>query len=199
MLISPYLPLLFMGEEYGESAPFQYFVDFSDPGLVEAVRAGRKEEFRMAGGDDPPDPQSEETFRRSKLNWELRNQGAHKTLWEFYRELLRLRRESPALRFPDRERMRVTPFPGRLGLVVERWDGDDESLVALNFSDRPIEVRLSLRSGVWARVLDSADARWAGPGAVADPELRAASEVQVALAPLSVAVYEFRHEPVTNR
>lgn len=62
VLLAPYTPLLFMGEEYGEPAPFQYFVDFTDPGLVEAVRAGRKEEFRMAGGDDPP---TRRTNRRS--------------------------------------------------------------------------------------------------------------------------------------
>src|SRR4029079_15856685 len=51
VLLAPYLPMLFMGEEYAEAAPFQYFVDFSDAGLVQAVREGRKREFEMAGGD----------------------------------------------------------------------------------------------------------------------------------------------------
>jgi maltooligosyltrehalose trehalohydrolase len=123
VLLAPYTPMLFMGEEYGETAPFQYFVDFTDPALVEAMRRGRKEEIGLHGGDDPPDPQVEETFRRSKLDRGLRHHGAHRVLYAFYRELLRLRRESPALRFPDKERMRLTPVPEARALLVERWDG----------------------------------------------------------------------------
>ncbi len=161
-------------------------------------RAGRKSS-RWAAEDDPPDPQAEDTFRRSKLTPGLRREGKHKLLWEFYREVLRLRRESPPLRFPDRERMRVTPFPDHLTLAVERWDGDPEVLVAMNFSDRPAEVQVRLRSGVWDRVLDSAEARWGGPGTPAPAELVSASDVRFALAPLSVAVYALRIEPVTNR
>jgi maltooligosyltrehalose trehalohydrolase len=120
MLLAPYLPLLFMGEEYGETAPFLYFVDFSDPNLVEAVRRGRKEEFGPHGGDDPPDPQSEETFRRSKLRPEAHTDPQHRVLREFYKELLCFRRESSVLRFPDKDQMRVTPFMDQRTLVVER-------------------------------------------------------------------------------
>jgi maltooligosyltrehalose trehalohydrolase len=198
VLLSPYLPMLFMGEEYGEPAPFQYFVDFSDAGLVEAVRQGRRSEFGMFG-DDPPDPQAEGTFLRSKLNWGRKAGGRHKTLWEFYRELLRLRRESPALRFPDKERMRVTPLPEHPAAVVERWDGDDETLLVMNFADHVAEVRATIRSGVWDRALDSAEARWGGPGSPAPAELRAEPEVRFALAPLSVVVYTLRADPITNR
>ena len=199
VLLSPYTPMLFMGEEYGETAPFQYFVDFSDAALVEAVRKGRKEEFRMSGGNDPPDPQAAETFRRSVLNRDLRHSGEHKVLWEFYREVLRRRRESPALRFPDKERMRVTPFPEHRTLAVERWDGDDETLIVMNLSDRSAEVRLTLREGTWERALDSAAAEWNGPGSVAPPELVARSEVRLSLAPTSVVAYSLRVEPPTHR
>jgi maltooligosyltrehalose trehalohydrolase len=199
VLLAPYTPMLFMGEEYGEDAPFLFFTDFSDPGLGDAVREGRKREFAMAGGDDPPDPQTEGTFRRSKLNWEQRETGRHAVLLAFYRELLRVRRETPALRFPDRGRMRVTPFPEHQTLAVERWDGDDETLLVLNFGDRPAEVRLMLRTGTWDRVLASADGRWDGPGATAPAALVARSEVRFAVAPLALAVYAFRGEPVTHR
>ncbi len=199
VLLSPFTPMLFMGEEYGEDAPFLYFTDFSDPALAAAVREGRKREFEMAGGDDPPDPQAEGTFRRSKLDWGLRGRGAHRVLYEFYRELLRLRRDSPALRFPDKERMRVTPLPEHRVLLVERWDGDDETLIALNFDDRPAEVRITLRAGAWDRQLDSADPRWGGPGTPSPAELVARSEARLTLAPTSVAVYALRLDPVTNR
>ncbi len=199
VLLAPYTPMLFMGEEYGEAAPFLFFTDFNDPGLGDAVREGRKREFAMAGEDDPPDPQSEETFLRSKLDWGLREKDRHALLLAFYRALLQLRQETPALRFPDKERMRVTPFPEHRALVVERWDGDDETLVAMNFGDHPAEVRFTLREGTWDCVLDSADARWGGPGATAPPELVARSEVRFTVAPLALAVYVFHGEPVTHR
>src|SRR5205823_2004810 len=68
-LLSPFVPLLFMGDEYGETAPFQYFVSHTDPRLIEAVRHGRKAEFSsFKWTGEPPDPQDEQTFERSKLN-----------------------------------------------------------------------------------------------------------------------------------
>ncbi len=76
LLSSPYVPLLFMGEEYGESAPFLYFVDHSDPALIESVRRGRRKEFesfRFEG--EAPDPQAEETFHQSKIDWKKRESG----------------------------------------------------------------------------------------------------------------------------
>src|SRR5436853_3841728 len=76
VLLSPFLPLLFMGEEYGETAPFQYFVSHSDPALIEAVRRGRKSEFAAFGWSaEPPDPQDEGTFARSRLNHDAKRQG----------------------------------------------------------------------------------------------------------------------------
>jgi maltooligosyltrehalose trehalohydrolase len=199
VLLAPYVPMLFMGEEYGETAPFQYFVDFADAGLVESVRAGRKREFAMAGGDDPPDPQSEATFRRSKLNHALREGGRHHTLLEFYRELLRIRRETPALRFPDKDRMRLMARPEHRTLVAHRWDGDDETLLAMNFSDRPTRARFSIDHGTWTRVLDSADPRWEGSGTPSTVTLESAGEVNLELAPTSIVVYRLSREPITNR
>ena len=93
VILSPFIPLLFMGEEYGETAPFQYFVSHSDADLIEAVREGRMEEFAAFGRvDDPPDPQAEKTFQRSKLEHGLKLEGDHKVLLRFYRELLRVRK-----------------------------------------------------------------------------------------------------------
>lgn len=93
VLLAPSIPLLFMGEEYGEDAPFLYFISHTDPELVQAVREGRKREFaafHLAG--DPPDAASRDTFQQCILNWDQRHQGHHGTLWEFYRHLIDLRR-----------------------------------------------------------------------------------------------------------
>ena len=99
VLLSPYIPLLFMGEEYGETAPFLYFIHHGDPALVDAVREGRKKEFAAIGKAEAQiDPQAEETFDRSRLNWSRRNSGAGAQLRELYTDLLALRREEPALR-----------------------------------------------------------------------------------------------------
>ena len=84
VLLAPNIPLLFMGEEYGEKAPFLYFVSHGDKALIEAVRKGRNDEFKhFAWNGEPPDPQDERTFLASKINWEKRRQGEHAVLLNF--------------------------------------------------------------------------------------------------------------------
>jgi maltooligosyltrehalose trehalohydrolase len=99
-LLSPYVPLLFMGEEWGETAPFLYFTSHGDPALAEAVRRGRREEFRRFDWPgEVPDPQSEETFARSRLDWSRRErEGEPARTLALHRALLALREEEPALR-----------------------------------------------------------------------------------------------------
>jgi maltooligosyltrehalose trehalohydrolase len=91
-LLSPFTPMLFMGEEHGEPAPFQFFSDHIDPDIAKATREGRREEFAAfaAFGEDVPDPQDPETFARSKLT-----RREDPELHELYRRLLELRRELP--------------------------------------------------------------------------------------------------------
>jgi maltooligosyltrehalose trehalohydrolase len=164
VLLAPNIPLLFMGEEYGETAPFQYFVSHSDEALIEAVRKGRKEEFAQFSWEgETPDPQSEETFRRSKLNWELQEAGDHRTLREFYRELLRLRRDIPALEALEKDSMRVTTLEGKV-LLIERWSGTSRVVVGFHFGDAATEFVLPIATGRWKKLLDSAEPRWHGPG-----------------------------------
>jgi maltooligosyltrehalose trehalohydrolase len=99
VLLSPYIPLLFMGEEYGETAPFYYFVHHGDPALVEAVREGRKKEFEAIGRTEMQvDPQDEQTFLRSRLDWSRRTTPEGAQMLRLYTDLLALRREEPALR-----------------------------------------------------------------------------------------------------
>ena len=90
LLLSPYLPLLFMGEEYGEENPFPFFCSFGDPELVEAVREGRKKEFEaFAWQGEVPDPQAEETFASAKLSWSWPEGTPRAGLRRLYRDLLR--------------------------------------------------------------------------------------------------------------
>ena len=130
-LLSPYVPMLFMGEEYDETNPFLYFVSHGDKELVEAVRKGRKEEFKAFGwGDDVPDPQAEESFRRSKLDRGRSSTPEGSAMRALYRALLQLRREERALRPGDADvtvehdetaewiRLTLTPRDGRGSTLV---------------------------------------------------------------------------------
>ncbi len=92
LLLAPHTPLLFMGEEYGEEAPFQFFTDYGDPALQKAVREGRRNEFRQFDWTEVPDPQDPETFLRSRLRWTL-DDPVHRDMLDWYRALLRLRHE----------------------------------------------------------------------------------------------------------
>ena len=158
VLLSANIPLLFMGEEYGELAPFQYFISHGDPRLIEAVRCGRKQEFRQfSWPGEIPDPQSEETFLRSKLNWNLQASGQHQILRRFYQKLLRLRRDIPALARLDKRSLRVTS--SEKTLLIERWQGSSRVLVPFHLSDTPVEWTLPVRERRWEKVLDSADWR----------------------------------------
>ena len=116
LILSPFIPMLFMGEEYGETAPFQYFTSHSDRELIEAVRRGRREEFHEFDWQgEVPDPDAEETFQRSKLRW--KDDGEMRA---FYRKLLRLRRETPALRSLDLSAVEARADDERKVLTVRR-------------------------------------------------------------------------------
>ncbi|MGH7508136.1 MAG: malto-oligosyltrehalose trehalohydrolase [Gemmatimonadales bacterium] len=140
LLLSPYVPLLFMGEEYGEINPFLYFVSHGDPALVEAVRQGRRREFEaFAWSGKVCDPQSEETFRRSRLDWSRRRQPPNAALHSLYTDLLRVRWSEPALR-PGRADASVSHDAGA-GWVSLRLAAQGSVLMGLfNFANVPQPV-----------------------------------------------------------
>jgi maltooligosyltrehalose trehalohydrolase len=156
VLLSPYLPLLFMGEEYGESAPFPYFVSHSDADLVEGVRRGRLEEFAAFGNQgSPPDPQAEETFLSAKLDLEQRHTGDHKTIFDFFRDLIRVRRECASLSSLSRAGMQVIASEDEQMLVIIRTAGDDRVFCLFNYSDQSRAIHPSLVCGTMQVLLDS--------------------------------------------
>jgi maltooligosyltrehalose trehalohydrolase len=169
VLLSPFTPMLFMGEEYGETSPFQYFVSHGDPDLVEAVRAGRRREFAaFEWHGEVPDPQAETTFARSTLQHGLRELPPNREICAFYRELLRLRRVVPALRSHDLGAQSVSAALDANAIVVERRSGDDSVLIVYNFAAEPVHVRHRVDNGRWHCLLDSRDKRWGGRGEPAE-------------------------------
>jgi maltooligosyltrehalose trehalohydrolase len=94
LMTSPFVPMLFQGEEWNASSPFQYFTDHQDSALAQSVRKGRRAEFAhfVADASEVPDPQALQTFERSKLKWDERERGEHREIFEWYRQLIALRR-----------------------------------------------------------------------------------------------------------
>ncbi|MBK5276703.1 MAG: malto-oligosyltrehalose trehalohydrolase [Desulfuromonadales bacterium] len=156
VLLSPYLPLLFMGEEYAESAPFPYFVSHGDAELIESVRRGRLEEFAALGNQGtPPDPQAEETFLSAKLDQVKHLAGDHQTLFEFYRELIRLRKKCAPLARLSRADMQVVSGEEEQILAIIRTAGDDQVFCLFNYSDQNRVIPTKLASGTLRVLLDS--------------------------------------------
>jgi maltooligosyltrehalose trehalohydrolase len=160
--LSPALPLFFQGEEWAAPEPFQYFVSHGDPALVEAVRKGRREEFKaFSWAPGVPDPQDEQTFLRSKIDRAHRDTPAGRGALLWHRHLLALRREHPALQADRRDALEARR-QGPL-LLLRRWNaGKEIALVAL-FSEEEREVRLP--PGRWRALLDSGAEPYAVPGA----------------------------------
>ena len=131
-LASPFTPMLFMGEEFGASTPWQFFTSHPEPELAEATATGRLEEFAAMGWDPEvvPDPQDPETFTRSKLKWPEASDGEHARLLDLYKQLISLRRATPELSQPGFAATSVAFDDDAKWLVMRR--GGIE--VALNFS-----------------------------------------------------------------
>jgi maltooligosyltrehalose trehalohydrolase len=119
---SPYTGMLFMGEEWGSSSPFQFFSSHPEPELARATAEGRKREFAEHGwdADEIPDPQDPATFERSKLNWDEIDDGEHGRLRQLYRQLIALRHNEPELADPWLDHMRIDYSEGKRWIVMHR-------------------------------------------------------------------------------
>jgi maltooligosyltrehalose trehalohydrolase len=149
MLLSPFIPLIFMGEEYGEVHPFQYFTSHSDPALIEAVRKGRTEEFAAFGwAGDVPDPQDEHTFERCILDFTLRDAEPHRSLWNLYKSLIAIRKRfALGGRKPNVQSDRLSKT------VTLDYAAGAPFYAAFHFGEKP--VRVALPAGQFRPILCS--------------------------------------------
>ncbi|MDB5251150.1 MAG: malto-oligosyltrehalose trehalohydrolase, partial [Flaviaesturariibacter sp.] len=185
VMLSPYVPMLFMGEEWAEPAPFLYFVSHTDPDLAEAVRQGRKSEFAAFHAEgEAPDPMSVDTFAKSRLQWDLRNEGQHRIMLSFYKELLVLRRSDPVFSHLDRSGVSVETRGAGL-LILRRWAGERARVCFLNFSKHQELATANIAKDL-SLVFDSAAEKWSG-GHVADEQV--SNGQPVSIAPESFLIY----------
>jgi maltooligosyltrehalose trehalohydrolase len=178
LLLAPQTPLLWMGQEWAASTPFLYFTDHS-PELGRLVTEGRRKEFAAFSaysGEQVPDPQAAETFQRSKLRWEEAEQEPHRGVLRLYRDLLRLRREHPAMAERGKADVVVTPHGERSLLLARGRPGGAQLVLVLNLGGQLTLDLARFPDGAvgagWELLLDSEGPRYGGRG---DTELDGAA------------------------
>nr|WP_199299284.1 malto-oligosyltrehalose trehalohydrolase [Trichocoleus sp. FACHB-46] len=180
ILLSPYLPMLFMGEEYGEEAPFFYFISHSDPELIQMVQRSKEEEFEKVGmAGDPYDPQSPEPFQKSKLNWEQQYTGKHQVLWEFHHHLITLRRTIPALKQLDKHCLEVSSRETDKLILMHRYAEGSQVFYVINFGDRAASFEADPHSQNWRKILDSSEPKWLGSSSTLPEKLTAHESAEI--------------------
>ncbi|MGA2810340.1 MAG: malto-oligosyltrehalose trehalohydrolase [Candidatus Acidiferrum sp.] len=182
MLLSPFVPMLFMGEEYGETAPFLYFTSHGDPDLIAAVRKGRSEESTKFGWKgEPLDPQGEHTFHTATLQHAKKEQQPHRAVREFYKQLIAIRKQ---YRLGQASPITVTPHEADRVLVVLRKTSPSQLLMIFHFGETPIRLACALPPGNWTLLLDSSSEN----GALRENVFREGSTA-LAMAPRSFLVF----------
>jgi maltooligosyltrehalose trehalohydrolase len=177
LCLTPYTPMIFMGQEWNASTPFCFFTDHQ-PELGELIKAGRRNEFgHFAAFRDPkkldtlPDPQSSDTFIRSKLNWEECGHGEHASTLKLYQTLLELRANQPVFRPQTRDTWKVGAL--QMGIGAIRWHGPESDWLLLfdllgnhegSFSGEPL---CKLQAGFWEVMLSTNESRFGGEGGAA--------------------------------
>lgn len=187
-ILSPHVPMLFMGEEYGEKNPFQYFISHTDKDLVQLVREGRKKEFHYFGWkEEVPDPQSEDTFNTCKLSWKY-DTGEGAVLFKFYKRLIELRKSLKAFQSFERQSLTMLPSPDSNIILFQRHHDGHQLVVALNFSKdasrfiQPFSFRIK-------KIFDSSSSEWNGPLAFKPHSVE--GEEPIEINPQSVQLFEF--------
>ncbi|MEX0983300.1 MAG: malto-oligosyltrehalose trehalohydrolase [Bacteroidales bacterium] len=171
MFVTPNIPMLFMGEEYGERSPFFYFVSHLDPHLNKLVRKGRSEEFKDFHDDnkEAPDPASPDTFMQSKLSWRITEDDHKKSMLSYYKALISLRKSHPVLKIADKDKLEIFE-EGEL-FTLRRWKDGDTVLCFMNFTEEDQSTRIPEKfERTLNKILDSTHTRFMGPGETS-PEL----------------------------
>jgi maltooligosyltrehalose trehalohydrolase len=176
VLCSPFVPMLFQGEEWAATSPFLFFAQFDDEGLADAVRTGRREEFSaFSWSDDVPDPIAESSFEQSRLVWDELAAPSHARMLAWYHDLVALRRRFPEVTdgrldevdvAVDEERGTLVVRRGRVRLAVATAAG--RAVITIGTPDEPLAVLAASDSET---EVDGGVVSLRGPGAAALAEL----------------------------
>jgi maltooligosyltrehalose trehalohydrolase len=191
VLLAPQTPMLFMGEEYGETAPFQYFVNHGDADLNQAVREGRKKEFSAFGWTEVPDPLDAATFARSRVNLDASHNEGQNALLAWHRRLMHLRTTlSPYTRFPGHHQ--IHRLEEQQVITIHRWTEEgDATLVIVGLNKKPVQLSLDQPKGVWMLQAASWASEYGGSGDTTAPHTLTIPSIteRIALPAYGAAVY----------
>ena len=191
-LCSPFLPLLYMGEEYGETAPFLFFTSFEDPGLATAVREGRKKELAAHYSEsDFADPQASSTFERCKLDWCKPEKSPHAEMLRLHRDLISLRKQHPSLANCRKDLTEIEFDEQAKFFVMKRGDPSGNSaVIVINFSRAAQSIPVPAESQGWRLALWTGDAPYGGSTGHSPAEkLAGFQNPRVSLGAFEVAIY----------
>lgn len=185
LLVSPFIPMLFMGEEFAEDHPFQYFVSHNDKDLVKAVQEGRKKEFEYFNHREGefPDPQSKGTFEASRLNWDFKKSSRKKLMFDYYKELISLKKKGIFNSF-IKDHV-VTRIEEEKKYFSAFTTGIEPLYAVFNFSNNENETSLP-EDVEWEKIIASGDKQWEGP--IENPAVTG-NKLKIKLSPGSLAVY----------
>jgi maltooligosyltrehalose trehalohydrolase len=193
MLTAPYIPLLFMGEEYAEDNPFLYFVSYGDENLIESVRQGRRREFEdLDREQDPPDPQNPDTFKASIPDYTKAASGDHLAMRGFYKTLITLRKNDRCLSDPDTSNCLAERLEDLPVIVMHRYSEHAETMAIFNYSGDHVRIRISAGVKRYVKRIDSADGSFNGPGSDA-PEILY-GETKMMMKPYQFILYGARRQ-----
>jgi maltooligosyltrehalose trehalohydrolase len=171
VLLAPHTPMLFMGEEYGETAPFQYFVDHSDADLNRAVREGRKKEFAGFGWTEVPDPLDAATFERSRVHLDGTHDERQHALLTWHRRLIHLRKTLPPYTISPSHHQ-VHGYEEQQVITIHRWTDDgDATLVIVGLNTKPSRLSLDEPEGTWTLQAASWESEYGGNGERPIPQI----------------------------
>ncbi len=157
VLLSPFIPLLFMGEEYSEQAPFQYFIDHGDERLIEAVRKGRLAEFQKFGWKQVPDPYDVKTFENSRLTPPAEQTDLQHSMAAWVKQLIMLRKQNPSLGPGVKgHKLQVRAHKKSNVLTIYRKHPKAPAmLLILGFNDKPTTLTFNKPQGKWTLLLNN--------------------------------------------
>jgi maltooligosyltrehalose trehalohydrolase len=191
LLLSPYIPMLFMGEEYGEDAPFPYFVHHSDAELIRSVKEGRKNDFKhMAGEPESYDPQSEGTFAMARIDWAKRKIGKYKVFLDWTQKLIGLRKTHPSLRNFSKNDVRFYILSDECFALLRRSEDQKAQLLALfNLSPDSHLYKAPGFNEEWTKIIDSTQYVAVGKATQRSSAETICAGQEVRIPPCSVTVY----------
>lgn len=191
VLLSPYIPLLFMGEEWSATSPFLYFVSHADSELIKAVRKDRKEEFKeFHAQGEAPDPQSEKTSNRSKIPWPEAGKAPHSTMLKYYKALIKFRKQHRGLLSREAGRYKVSCRDADDVIALLYRKSETLLLCMLNFSSSIQKSAYYTREQKLQILFNSAGPEWEGKYPL-PVQLEKGTKMQ--LPPESITIYSNQH------